>query len=112
VLPQGGAGCCARNEPNPMIGCRVQQTCRDRAEEAAEAGRNGKGGTSTRLASSGRWVGDHPGVDARILSRWRGVFGKPQERSSRLTAREDGIFGCRSLGADQRRAACDGERRL
>jgi hypothetical protein len=34
-----------------MIGCRAQQTCRGRAEEAVEAGRNGKDGTSTRLAS-------------------------------------------------------------
>jgi hypothetical protein len=85
VSPRGGTSYEARNEPNPMIGCRVQQTCEGRAEEAAEAGRNGKGGTSTRLASSGRWMGDHPGVDARFLSRWRGVFGKPQERSSSLT---------------------------
>jgi hypothetical protein len=56
--------------------------------------------------------GRPPWSGRAVLSRWRGVFGKPQERSSRLTAREDGIFGCRSLGADQRRAACDGERRL
>ncbi len=27
MLPQGGVGNGARNEPNPMIGCRVQQTC-------------------------------------------------------------------------------------
>jgi hypothetical protein len=84
ALPQGCVSDKAQNEPNPMIGCRVQQTCEDRAEKTVEAGRNGRGGTSTRLASSGRWVGNHPGVDARFLSRWRGIFGKPQERSSSL----------------------------
>jgi hypothetical protein len=114
VLPRGGAGDVIRNGPNPMIGCRVQQTCGGRAEETVEAGRNGKDGTSTRLASSGRRVGDHPGVDARFLSRWRGIFGKPQERSSNLIGlgRTAASSDAGSLEAGRRRAACEGERRL
>jgi len=84
VLPQGRVSGGARNGPNPMIGCRVQQTCRGRAEKTVEAGRNGKDGTSTRLASSGRRTGNRLGVDARPSPRWRGIFGKPQERSSSL----------------------------
>jgi hypothetical protein len=37
----------ACNQANPMVGSRVQQTCAACAEQAVEAVRNGKGGTST-----------------------------------------------------------------
>lgn len=63
--PRGARMTPTRNGPNPMIGCRVQQTCEVRAEETVEAGRNGKGGTSERLATSSRRTGNRPGVDAR-----------------------------------------------
>jgi len=41
-----------------MIGCRVKQTCTACAEQAAEAGRNGKGGTgfeSWQARTEGEW---------------------------------------------------------
>jgi hypothetical protein len=44
----------ACNQANPMIGCRVQQTCTACVEQAAEVVRNGTGGTSPGLAFRGR----------------------------------------------------------
>ena len=43
----------ACNQANPMIGCRVQQTCTAREEQAAEVVRNDKGGTSPGIGILG-----------------------------------------------------------
>jgi hypothetical protein len=67
-----------------MIGCRVQQTCRGRAEEAVEAGRNGKGGTSTGGGNPEPMGGQPSGSGRAISISMEGIFGKPQERSSNL----------------------------
>jgi hypothetical protein len=39
------------NLANPMIGCRVQQTCKVQPEQAVEVGRNDKDGTSSKRGS-------------------------------------------------------------
>jgi hypothetical protein len=48
----------AGNQANPMVGCRVQQTCTAHAEQAVEVVRNGKGGTGLGLGRPGPKVLD------------------------------------------------------
>jgi len=43
----------ACNQANPMIGCRVQQTCTARVEQTAEVVRNGTGGRCSGVATPG-----------------------------------------------------------
>lgn len=43
----------ACNQANPMIGCRVQQTCTARVEQTAEVVRNGTGGRRSGVATPG-----------------------------------------------------------
>jgi hypothetical protein len=89
----------ACNQANPMVGCRVQQTCAACAEQTAEVVRNGKGGRSPGVASRGRRLATKPrrpvqrklnrphvqsaghppggdgsklGEDAHVGCRWRG----------------------------------------
>jgi hypothetical protein len=50
----------ACNQANPMVGCRVQQTCTACVEQAVEAVRNGTGGTSPGVASRGRRLARKP----------------------------------------------------
>jgi hypothetical protein len=68
----------ARNQANPRIGCRVQQTCEPCAEQAAEVGRNDKGGTCSGVATPNL---GQPSVDAHGHVDGGAVFEEPHERS-------------------------------
>jgi len=48
----------AGNQADPMVGCRVQQTCTAHAEQAVEVVRNGKDGTGLGLGRPGPKVLD------------------------------------------------------
>jgi hypothetical protein len=63
-----------------MTGCRVQQTCKPCAEEAAEVGKNDKGGTCSGVATPNL---GQPRVDAYGDVGGRAIFEELQERNPR-----------------------------
>jgi hypothetical protein len=78
-----------RNVVNPMVGCGMQQARGARAEQAVEAGWNGKDGTSREVADPDRWERVGPRTRGITNSReWTleayvdegAVFGQPHER--------------------------------
>lgn len=103
------AACCwrppVRPAPNPIVGSRVQQTCKPREEQAVEVVRNGEGGPSAsgwhRCAEERKlWSGfaavkstegTHPEQRRRSV-----IFGSPAPVVSEGTARSArGARGCR-----------------
>lgn len=77
------------NALNPRIGSGLKQSRRLLEEKAVEGLRKPRGGTrrGTSQAFFQREPGNRGlGVDSSSVVRWRGIFGKPQER--KLNPRE------------------------
>lgn len=91
VLPRGGPGDVARNEPNPMIGCRVQQTCRGTRGENRRSREERQGRNKHEVGILGPKGGKPPGSGRAVFVSMEGSLWKtPGEELEPDVLRENG----------------------